>query len=182
MWSDLNMRIELKIEHEIDSDQHDQITNLRNKSFPDAPRDRSYFQQLPHFRLLVEDDGILTGHLGIEHRIIRVGDTIFSIFGISDLFVSDQHQGKGIATSLLAQITELAEQKGIDFLLLHAVDGRLYLKNGFSVISPHLKSLWLYDFVNHGVGIERLDNVIYIKSTSDKAWPDGTVDLMGHLF
>ncbi|MCP4070597.1 MAG: GNAT family N-acetyltransferase [Hyphomicrobiales bacterium] len=176
------MRIELKIEHEIDSDQHDQITSLRNKSFPDAPRERSYFKQLPHFRLLAEDNGILAGHLGVDHRIIRVGGTILSIFGVIDLFVSDQHQGKGIATSLLAQITELAEQKGIDFLLLHAVDGRLYLKNGFRVISPYLKSLWLCDFENYGVGIERLDNIIYIKSTSDKAWPDGTVDIMGYLF
>ncbi len=177
-----SMRIELSIEHEIAPHQHDQITSLRNESFPDAVRERSYFKQLPHFRLLAEDDGILIGHLGVDHRVIRVGDTILSIFGIIDLFVASQRQGNGIASSLLTRITEKAEQNGIDFILLHAVDERLYIKNGFRVISPYLKSLWLYDFENYGVGIERLDNLIYIKSTSENVWPDGTVDIMGYLF
>ncbi len=176
------MRIELRIEHEIDSHLHDQITCLRNECFPDAARERSYFKQLPHFRLLAEEDGILVGHLGVDHRVIRVGDTIVSIFGIIDLFVSGQHQGNGIATSLLTRISKMAEQHGIDFLLLYAVDGRLYLNNGFRVISPYLKSLWIYDFDNRGVGIERLDNLIYIKATSVNAWPDGVVDMMGYLF
>ncbi len=176
------MHIELKIEHEIACDQHDQITSLRNESFPDAARERSYFKQLPHFRLLAEDDGVLIAHLGIDHRVIRVGDTILSIFGIIDLFVSAQHKGTGVASSLLAWITDVAEQSGVDFLLLYAIDGRLYIKNGFHVISPYLKSLWLCDYENYGVGIERLDNLIYIKPTSDKTWPDGTVDIMGYLF
>ncbi len=131
---------------------------------------------------MVEDEGSLTGHLGVDHRVIRVGDTTLSIFGVIDLFVSGQHQGNGIASSMLARVTEIAEQNRVDFLLLYAIDERLYIKNGFRVISPYLKSLWICDFENHGVGIERLDNLIYIKSASDKAWPDGTVDIMGYLF
>lgn len=176
------MFTELKIEHEISHDEHEQITKLRNKSFPDASRERSYFKQLPHFRILVKKDEVLLGHLGIDHRVIRVGDKIITIFGIIDLFVSESHQGNGVATSLLEEVTKLAKKSKVDYLLLHTFDGRIYSQNGFRVISPYLKSLWLYDFENYGVGIERLDERIYIKQISDKPWPDGTVDLMGYLF
>ncbi len=176
------MRTKLKIEHEISLAEHKEITKLRNKCFPDASRERSYFKQLPHFRMLVDDDGVLIGHLGVDHRIIRVGNTTITIFGIVDLFVSESYQGNGVATRLLEKVTELAQKSKIDYLLLHALNGRLYLRNGFRVISPYLKSLWIYDFENYGVGTERLDDRIYIKQISDKPWPTGTVDLMGYLF
>ena len=69
------------IEFDIKPDTHKQIIELRNLCFPDHKSDRSYHKQLPHFRYLVYDDDSLIGHMGVDHRALSLGDSVFKIFG-----------------------------------------------------------------------------------------------------
>lgn len=176
------MQIEEKIEYNIDPQLHSEITRLRNDCFPEHSTERSYLKQLPHFRFLAYEDGILVGQMGIDHRVISVGKSVFSIFGVIDLCISSSYRNRGIATALLEQLSALAKEKGIDFLFLVADDYRLYQKNGFQPISTDLTWLRIDEHKNYGVGMEHIENELMIKQTGKKVWPDEPVDLLGYLF
>jgi hypothetical protein len=48
---------------------------------------RSYFKQLPHYRLLKYEGSVLIGYAGIDYRAIRVGREVYKIFGVMDMCV-----------------------------------------------------------------------------------------------
>ena len=175
------MKITRAIEFDIPKDVHRQITKLKNLSFPETKRNRSYFKQLPHFRYLVFDE-VLVGHMGVDHRVIRVGDRVFSIFGIIALCVKPSYQGRGIASELLQTVTELAKEKSIDFLFLVASDKRIYLKNGFKAVSANCSWLGIEDHCNCGVLTKTIEEDFMIKQTGDKLWSDKPIDLLGYMF
>lgn len=176
------MQIVEKIEYDIDPQLHNEITEIQNDCFPENSKERSYFKQLPHFRYLACEDEILIGHMGIDHRVISVGKSVFSIFGVIDLCISSRYRRIGIASEMLEQLSTLAKEKGIDFLFLVADDHRLYEKNGFQLISTDLTWLKIDEHKNYGVGIERIEKELMIKQTGKKVWPDEPVDLLGYLF
>ena len=170
------------IEFDITRDVHRQITKLKNLSFPETKRNRSYFKQLPHFRYLVFDEDLLVGHMGVDHRVIRVGDRAFSIFGIIALCVKPSHQSRGIASQLLQTVTELAMEKATDFLFLVASDKRIYLKNNFQAVSVECSWLGIEDHCNCGVLTETIEEDFMIKQTGDQLWNDKPIDLLGYMF
>lgn len=177
------MRIEQIIEYDIEPRLHDAIIALKNCCFPDTAKPRSYFKQLPHFRYLAYEDDTLVGHMGVDHRVISVGESVFTIFGVIDLCVSENHRGKGVASKMLEQLSTLAKAKNIDFLFLVASDHRLYEKNGFQLISTYLTWLRINDHKNYGVVVEKIDEELMIKQIGQKHWPNhDPVDLLGYLF
>ena len=175
------MIFEKRIEHDIDPGLHGQITTLKNESFPGHEKPRSYYKQLPHFRFLVFDSAQLIGHLGIDHRVISVGDDVFTIFGITDLCVEANYRRQGIASRMLTEVFDLGSDKHIDFLFLLANDHRLYLKNGFTPLSSYCTWLRISDHKNYGVTIEWLDELL-IKQIGHKEWSQKPIDLLGYLF
>lgn len=178
----MQMRIEEKIEYDIEPQMHGEIMSLRNACFPENAKERSYFKQLPHFRYLAYENQLLVGQMGVDHRVVSVGHSIFSIFGVIDLCVSRDYRGNGIATEMLKRLSALAKEKGIDFLFLVADDHRLYVRHGFRLISPYLAWLRIDDHRNYGVGFERIENQLMIKQIGEQVWPDEPVDLLGYLF
>jgi ribosomal protein S18 acetylase RimI-like enzyme len=179
----LLMKIVRKIEFDIEPDAHKQIIELRNLCFPDNHKNRSYYKQLPHFRYLTYDNDFLIGHMGVDHRVISVGDSIFKIFGVIDLCVLPNYRGQGIATQLLTLLSTLAEEKAIDFLLLVADSDKLYTKNGFSYISSYCSFLRIHEHKNYGVALEKIDNDFMIKPIGTKTWNQSELmDLLGYRF
>ena len=68
-------------EAEISADRGRQLQTLLQASFPGYPG-RSYFKLPPHFRYLaMTGDGEVAGQLGVEFRVIRVGDAVVRTFG-----------------------------------------------------------------------------------------------------
>jgi ribosomal protein S18 acetylase RimI-like enzyme len=176
------MEIIRLIEFDIEADNHNQITNLRNLCFPENKSNYSYYKQLPHFRYLAFDNNILIGYLGVDHRVISVGSSVFSIFGIIDLCVAPSHRGHGIATHLLTLLSELAEEKSIDFLFLVAEEKKLYIKNGFKVVSNYCSWLRIDEHKNYGVALEKIENELMIKQIGTKSWINQPIDLLGYMF
>jgi predicted acetyltransferase len=170
-------------EFDIKPDTHNQIIELRNLCFPDNQRNRSYYKQLPHFRYLTYDDDLLISHMGVDHRVISVGDAVFKVFGIIDLCVLSSYRKQGIATQLLTLLSTLAESKFIDFLLLVADRDKLYAKNGFKYISTYCSFLRINEHKNYGVALEKIENDFMIKQIGTKTWNQSELmDLLGYRF
>jgi predicted N-acetyltransferase YhbS len=177
------MEIIRTIEFDISKDTHQQITQLRNSCFPvENAKPRSYYKQLPHFRYLVLVENTLVAHLGVDHRVIRVGDSIFTIFGVVDLCVKSSYRQQGIASKLLSLLTELAREKSVDFLFSVVKDKRIYLKHSFQTISHYCSWLRIHEHNNYGVAIEKIEGELMIKQTGNQPWINEPIDLLGYMF
>src|SRR5690242_21212391 len=95
-------------EAEIPADLAHQVQTLLQECFPGYPG-RSYFKLPPHFRYLaMTGSGDVAGQMGVEFRVIRVGDAVVRTFGVVDLCVSQSQRSRGLAGRLLAEVTALA--------------------------------------------------------------------------
>jgi GNAT superfamily N-acetyltransferase len=178
----LNNKIALTAEFEISSVLNQQLIDLKRNCFKSSETDRSYYKQLPHHRLLAHQNDVLIANIALDHRVITINEKPYKIFGLIDVCVSPPYQGKGIASALLQHITELGQQHGIDFLMAFATDSRIYEKNGFHLIDNYFQWLRIDEHKNYGVGIERIDNEVWVKTLGDRPWSEGPVDLLGYLF
>jgi len=176
------MNIGIYQEYEIPTQWHEELTNLKSRCFPNHQHDRSYYKQLPHFRFICTDNGKIVGHIGVDHRVIRVADEIFRIFGLIDVCVDEQYRNKSIATSMIEKVFALGQETGIDFLFLIASDHRVYEKNKFQVVNELCSWLRIHDHRNYGVAVENLEQEIMIRKVGNRDWPKGPIDLLGYVF
>lgn len=170
----------MKVIPEIDlnQDEQDLILALRNRSFPDHQVPRSYYKQLPHYRCLKYKGDILVGYMGLDYRVIGVGDTHYNILAVIDFCIQEEHRGAGIGSLMLSSLAEYAGKKAVDFIILISELDAFYQKNGYQKISVQHSWLRLNEFKNYGVANEFIDG-FYIKSTSGKEWAEGPVDWLG---
>ena len=177
------MEIRRTIEFKISKDTHRKITNLRNSCFPVKNRKpRSYYKQLPHFRYLAASQDALVAHMGVDYRVISVGDFVFSIFGVIDLCVAPGYRQQGIASKLLSLLTSLARESQVDFLFAVVDSDRLYSKNGFQTVSNYCSWLRIDEHKNYGVAVEKIEHEFMVKQIGDKLWIDEPIDLLGYMF
>lgn len=160
---------------------HEQITTLRNQCFPDHQATRSYYKQLPHCRLMHFKNNELIAHMGIDHRMININGEAASIFGVIDFCVHENYRSQGIASRMLQWLTELAEQKGIDYLFLIADKPDLYLANHFHPLDNQCTWLRLHEYKSYGVTTEKITDIM-LKPIAQKPLPNGPVDLLGYMF
>lgn len=177
-----NLVIEVIEEYNLSSSYQKKIASLLQEAFPTYPAGKYYFNQLPSFRYLIWNDKKLIAHMGIEHRIIRLGDEIFRIFGLVDLCVAKGFQSQKIASSFLKRIEKQAKECHIDFLLLATEGFDLYIKHGFKLVENTSKWLVIRKSESLGVLHRKLEDCLLYKPVNDKKWKDGTLDFLGTLF
>ena len=87
-------------EAEIGADLSSRLQSLLQACFPGYPG-RSYFKLPPHFRYLAmtSSQGV-AAQMGVEFRVIRVGDTVVRTFGVIDLCVRQSQRSRGLAGRL----------------------------------------------------------------------------------
>lgn len=168
-------------EAEIGTDLRQRVQALLEACFPGYPS-RSYFKLPPHFRYLVMTGGELAAQMGVELRVIRVGSTVVRTFGVVDLCVRKSGRSRGLAGRLLAELTELARACGMDFVILFADDDRLYTRNGWARAANPCTWVKIHDHTTLGVARAADTGALMVKVTGQQAWPEGEVDLLGHLF
>lgn len=168
---------EIEIEFGVKRD----IQNLRNLCFPEFAQDRSYYKQLPHYRVVKYKDSELIAYLGIDYRIVSIDGVAVKIFGIIDFCVAPELQGQGIGSEMLSFVAKYAETKDVDFLVLIADDPKIYLKQGYKNIATYCSWLRIDRHKNYGVAVELIDD-LYVKPVGNKEWPPGHVDLLGYMF
>ena len=168
-------------EAEIPADLAHQLTALLQMCFPEYPS-RTYFKLPPHFRYLAVAGGELVGQVGVELRVIRVGSNVLRTFGVVDLCVRASERSHGLAGRLLAEVTQLASSCGMDFVILFADDDRLYTRNGWARAANPCSWLKIHEHVTLGVAKAEDTGALMVKKIGQHAWPEGEVDLLGHLF
>jgi GNAT superfamily N-acetyltransferase len=169
-------------EAEIGADLSGRLQSLLQECFPGYPS-RSYFKLPPHFRYLAMTvSGDVAAQMGVEYRIIRVGDTVVRTFGVVDLCARESQRSRGLAGRLLADVTELARSCGMAFIVLLADDDRLYARNGWVRVTNRCSWVKIDDHATLGLAGPADTGAMMVKATGEQAWPEGDVDLLGHLF
>lgn len=168
-------------EYQLSPQQHQLITDLLRGVFDVYPAGRSYYKQLPHFRLLAWEQDQLVGHLAAECRIINVGGEPVKVFGIADLCVAATHQQRRIATRLVAELEELGRQYAMEFLVLLTTEPAIYQALSFTARKANCCWLLISNFQTLGVMRRSVDNIM-VKPLSGRAWPGGDIDFLGHIF
>jgi hypothetical protein len=168
-------------ETDIDQEVGEQLQALLQSCFAAYP-DRSYFKLPPHFRYLAEVDGVVAAQMGVELRIIRNGAHVLRTFGIVDLCVTPTSRSLGLATTMLISVGEFAQQCDVEFIILFADDDRLYVKNGWTRVDNPCSWVKIDDHTTSGAARNVKTNAMMVKAVSDRPWPEGDVDLLGHLF
>ena len=176
------MKIQRIEEFKINRKRHTEISELLKLCFSSYPSDRSFYKQFPSFRYLVFDEKKIIAHLAIIHRMIKVGEENYIIFGVSDLCVHPDFQHKKIASVLLQELETLGKKHNIDFITLIAQEKGFYKKNGFKVYNNDCRWLIINELQSLGLAQRNLDNALMIKPLSEKKWKKETVDFMGCLF
>ncbi|MCK8071188.1 GNAT family N-acetyltransferase [Vibrio sp. 1CM23M] len=173
--------MEIISEIEVSKEQHQAITALRNSAFPDHQVERSYYKQLPHMRALQYREGRLVGYLGLDYRMVSVGDSAYKVLGVIDFCVAENVRGKGIGTSMLSELDEYAKDRDVEFIILISDLHDFYSSQGY-VQTPSTNSwLRLHEHLSHGVAVEEIDD-LYVKPLNGKQWPLGDIDWLGYMY
>lgn len=169
-------------EAEIGADLGRDLQALLQECFPGYPG-RSYFKLPPHFRYLaMTGRGDVAAQMGVEFRIIRVGEAVVRTFGIVDLCVRESQRSRGLAGRLLAEVTGLARSCGVAFIVLFADDDRVYTRNGWARVTNRCSWVRIDEHVTLGLARHADTGAMMVKVLGERAWPEGEVDLLGHLF
>ena len=176
------MHIERLLEYEISPDTHRAIQALRNSCFVEHQVSRSYGKQLPHFRILASEGQELVGHVGVDHRVMRFDEQVYSVFGVVDLCVAEDMRGKGIGGALLLKIEEYARKGGIDVLFLLCYRPDLYLRHSFQGLDAECNWLGIDEHKNLGMLSENLSGAIMMKPLGMDRLPAGPIDFLGYMF
>jgi hypothetical protein len=175
------VRIVRIAEPEIDAVLGGQLQSLLQECFPGYPS-RTYFKLPPHFRYLSMVGDAVVAQMGVELRVIRVGTNILRTFGVVDLCVGQSERSRGLAGGLLAEVTEFARACAMDFVILFADDGRLYARSGWAPVSNRCSWLKIHEHATLGLAEAADTGAMMVKAVGKCAWPEGDVDLLGHLF
>lgn len=168
-------------EAEITPDLHLSLQALLGECFPGYPP-RSYFKIPPHFRYVVTDGPTVLAQLGVELRVIRVGEQVLRTFGVVDVCVSEAHRGQGLASRVLKELTTYAETCGMDFVLLFADVDALYLRHGFAPVDNPLSWVKINDHHTIGLAQSVTPHELMVRPVNGTTWPAGEIDLLGHVF
>ena len=169
-------------EPEIGANLSRRLQSLLQACFSGYPG-RSYFKLPPHFRYLaMTGSGDVAAQMGVEFRVIRLDDTVLRMFGVVDLCVQEVQRSRGLAGRLLEDVTELARSCGMAFIVLFADDDRLYTRNGWARVTNRCSWVKINEHVTLGLAQRADPGVMMVKAVGEQAWPEGDVDLLGHLF
>ena len=179
------MKFELIEEFKLDEKTKKDIANLLKISFPEENfQGRTYFKQLPHYRLLLKIDDKLIGQLGLDYRVMSMNEKPIRVLGVIDLMIDQKFQGKGYGTILLKELDIIAESfsNNIDFLFLVADKHKFYENCGYKLIKQRVIWLKTEEHINYGIGNEEVDDCLMYKQVGEIKWQEGTLDMLGYWY
>jgi len=68
------------------------------------------------------------------------------------------------------------------FIVLFADDDRLYARNGWAGVTNRCSWVRIDEHVTLGLARHADTGAMMVKALGEHAWPDGEVDVLGHLF
>lgn len=178
----MTMQVERVEEFAITAETEALAGALLHQSFPTYPASRSYFKLRPHFRYLVWSNRLLVGHMGVDHRVIGVGDSVSTAFGVIDLCIAPPFRRRGLASQLLKLLETLAHGTERDAIMLFADDPRLYLALGYQQVDVVCTWMMVHEHQTRGITSRPPDGCVLVKPIKLSTWPAGSVDMLGYMY
>lgn len=177
------MRIDIVPEHALDAGTDAAIGALMEHAFgPGAGYGgRSFHKMRHHLRIVGWQGGTLVGHVALQLRAVRLGDSRVTIAGVGEVAVHPDHQGQGLGTALLQETIEQANGTVAEFAVLFGYPG-LYAPLGFQPLPNRLRYVSWRHGVPAKVVTDTIDSLMVLPLGS-REW-DGAaeIDLCGPLF
>ena len=170
-------------ETDLTSDDHQRISNLLVKAFPNDVEifsQASYCYSLPEYRLLIEDEqGLVIAHLDFERRMIDVKGEEVYVAGVGEVATHPDYLRQGFGSKLLNKLREiLSEEFPVDYGFLQCSDTNVlfYGKVGWHRIHQPLHRLFNDEYIT----VEDGDVMILpVQKTIEEWQSDATIDLRG---
>jgi hypothetical protein len=70
----------------------------------------------------------------------------------------------------------------MDFIILFADDDRLYTRNGWARVTNLCTWVKIDEHTTLGLATQADTGALMVKAVGEQAWPQGDVDLLGHVF
>jgi predicted N-acetyltransferase YhbS len=164
----------------------EEIASLLQRTFPLSEYNgRTYFKQLPHYRLLAKENGKLVGQVGIDYRVMNMAGTLIHVMGAIDLAVDAASRNKGYGKQLMLQLEETAKEiaSNVDFLFLVTDMPVFYETLGYTSLLLTTQWLKIHRHKNYGIGNERItDSHFMIKQIGDNWWQGDELDMLGYMY
>ena len=173
--------IELVEESNLSPDLDRAIRDLLCLCFPpDVPvfsQTRYWHGTAPEYSFFRREAGLVTGHVGIVRRTIRIGSRQVTIAGVQNLAVSPDRRQTGLGALLMIRALNEARRRGIDFGLLFCVPGlaRFYTSLGWQIQNR----LFFWADENGGRVPIPEKNIGMALNLGPDPFPAGDVDLQG---
>lgn len=175
------MTIEVVTEVDLEPADFQEVADLLTLSFGEGAVESLMSRPLPTFRLLCKNKEGLIGHLAAEHRRVRTGRVYQTVLGVSDICIHPDWQGQGLGAKLINTLQAFGRKRGISFLLSFADNPAFYEACGFEKKRLSCRWVFIHQGVTMGVLDRTLDGVM-IKAVGAEVWPEGELDLLGHIF
>ncbi|MFT4970400.1 MAG: GNAT superfamily N-acetyltransferase [Chitinophagales bacterium] len=179
-------RFEFIEEFKLGADNKEQIQNLLVSCFKEEEfKERIYYKQRAHYRLLLWQGKKLIGQLGLDYRVMRLGEKPIQVLGVIDFAIDPNHQGKGLGSKILNELDHVALQykDNIDIILLMADKPNVYKRNGYQ--SKSQKLLWwgIHNHQNVDKREDLLSDGLMIKLVNLREWDDAaSLDMLGYMY
>ena len=142
---------------------------------------RSYFQNRHHQRIIARDKGVITGHIALGLRAIRMGDQLLQAVGVAEVATHPDHRGKGIASALMEEALAAARASVADVCILFG-DEKLYAGVGFAAKPNRTLTVSMHN-VRTGMQEDRQGDKLMVLPLRDITWDDAAlIDLVGFAF
>ena len=176
------LRVEYFREPEVSEQLDRELRELISGCFPQPRtaffRERRYAHEMPLHRYLMRDEsGSLVGHLAVHEKVIGVAHADLAIGGMAEMCVHVSQRGRGRAKELLALAHRGLQDRGFTFAFLFG-DAELYTSSGYRPLSASIRRFNPAEQVfETGPSL-----VARYKPLTERAWPEGPVDLRGPMF
>ena len=139
---------------------------------------RTWHGSFPAFSVVLEDQDVVSAHVGIVDRVIKVANKDLRIAGIQNVFVLNDYRGKGLCDKIMATAMKEAERLGFDAGLLYCVPElkKVYVRCGWKWLSE--KEIIRLNKDGEEVNLPK-KNIIMFYPIKIKKFPAGTIHLQG---
>lgn len=173
-------------EFQMEENTKSELNNLLTICFPEFNYEgRTFFKQIPHYRLLMKLNNKLIGQLAIDYRAMNLNQTLVTVFGVIDLVIHPSFQKNGLGTKLMKELERIAieNSNNIDFIFLVTDQPLFYERLGYTKTIQKVTWLKINQGKNYGIGNKQInDCFLMYKKVGNKEWSDGELDLLGYWY
>ncbi len=141
-------------------------------------KERRYAQEMPlHRYMLRSAEGQLVAHLAVHEKVVTVGGAQVRIGGLAEVCVHESARGRGHVRYLLEQAHAGMRANGIEFAFLFG-DSKIYASSGYRPVPAAIR---YFDTAQQRF-VTAPNPGARVLPLTERAWPEGPVDLCGPLF